>query len=98
MVEPDLHISENNLSSIYDLIDDDNDGLVDREEMACFIRVLMVIQTEIKFKSSHTFIRKANEKEQQHMKQYNQEKLDAFKAKELIKKATHSNNHFIEEK
>ena len=66
MVEPDLQISPENLNSIFKLIDIDNDGLVDREEMACFIRVLMVMQTQIKFKSSHTFIRKINDQELKH--------------------------------
>ena len=66
MVEPDLQISPENLNSIFELIDIDNDGLVDREEMACFIRVLMVMQTQIKFKSSHTFIRKINDQELKH--------------------------------
>ena len=58
MLDNNLLLNKSHISAIFGLIDDDGDGHVDKEEMECFLRVLMVMNSNLKFKPSKTFIRK----------------------------------------
>ena len=74
MVEPQLELQKGHIVAVFKLIDDDGDGSVDKQEMECFLKVLLLMQQNITFKPSKTFIRKEVAKEFE-MKKMQEQKL-----------------------
>ena len=51
-----LTINESQLDQVYGLIDTDNDESIDRNEMALFLKTLMCLQKDVKFKQSKEYL------------------------------------------
>ena len=50
MAEPQLNLDDEHMDQIFDMIDIDKDGCIGREEMEKFIKTMMLLQGNLKFK------------------------------------------------
>lgn len=64
MAYPELELTDEQIEQVYNLIDMDGDGSIDKKEMEFFLKLIMTIQRNLRFKSAKTFIRRENLKEQ----------------------------------
>ena len=55
MSEQVLDLDDMQIDELYSLIDTDNDGLIDKEEMIIFLRAIMFLQKGITFKQSKDY-------------------------------------------
>lgn len=65
MSSPTLELSDKEIMDIFCLIDMDGDGQIDKLEMICFLKVLMLMQNNLSFKSSSSFFNHQYEIEKQ---------------------------------
>ena len=56
MAQPRLDLNQEELDEIFNIIDIDHDGQIDKQEMACFIKVLMITQQGLSFKAANSYI------------------------------------------
>ena len=73
MAYPALELTNDQVKFIFNVIDFNGDGSIDKQEMICFLKVLMLMQSNLSFKSSSTFFSKQYEIERTKMKE--QEKI-----------------------
>ena len=57
MAEPELQLSQEEVDYIFNAIDLDADGQIDKMEMECFLKILMIIQQNLTFKSSNQYFK-----------------------------------------
>ena len=56
MSEQVLDLDEKQIDELYSLIDTDNDGSIDKEEMMIFLRAIMFLQKGLSFKKSSDYL------------------------------------------
>ena len=55
MAHPKLELSAQEIDDIFNIIDIDGDGEIDKQEMECFIKVLMIMQDDLSFKKADAY-------------------------------------------
>ena len=55
MAQPSVDLAEKQIDEIYNLIDTDGDGSIDKKEMETFLRILMVTHQKLSFKPSSSY-------------------------------------------
>ena len=55
MAQPKLELTDEEINQVFEVIDVDCDDQIDKEEMECFFKVLMIMQNNLSFKSSELF-------------------------------------------
>ena len=53
-----MSFDDKQIDKIYSLIDEDDDGSIDKKEMEVFFKAMMSMQENLKFKSSNAYVRK----------------------------------------
>lgn len=51
-----LALTDREIDKIYQLIDTDNDGCIDKREMEIFLGAMMLLQEDLTFKSGNKYI------------------------------------------
>ena len=90
MVEPEMHLERGHVTAVFKLIDDDDDGQVDKKEMECFLKVLCLMQQNLSFKPSKTFIRKEVAREFDKKKEEEQKLKQKYEISSQSKKSKRS--------
>ena len=65
MSESVANFSEEQLNEIFNLIDDDNNGTIDKQEMVMFLKVWMMTQEDLAFKDSQALLEHYEKMKQQ---------------------------------
>ena len=63
MAKTEMRMSKQEVQQIFQVIDIDGDGKIDKEEMTYFLSILLHLETNLTFKSSNERIKRQLEKE-----------------------------------
>lgn len=62
MAVPSLVLSDSELTSVFNKIDTDGDGYIDKKEMESFLKVMMFLQQNLHFRPSDVYLKREQEK------------------------------------
>lgn len=58
MANDELTLSDDQLDQLFKLIDTDNDGQIDKQEMVVFLKKMMSLHFNLKFKESYKYLQR----------------------------------------
>lgn len=69
MTVPKLEMTNEQMTEVFNVIDTDGDGYIDKNEMQSFLKVVMVVQQNLQFKTSDHYMAKRRSEQRRSTKE-----------------------------